>query len=300
MQSLILFSIGLFGFIQLAHGQIITDKNTGQIITFSSKKAGAEIDTWQGGERTQISKWDQLPTLSNVSQPSLIAYLPEDSKRNGTAMIIAPGGGFHLLSIDNEGNHVAKWCVENGITAFVLKYRLVPTGEDPDVEFSEKLKNGQEEMDREMAPYIELAKADALAAIAYVRATAEKYNIKTDKIGIIGFSAGGTLAAAAGLEYTSDLNRPDFIAPIYGALHILELKKLPSDPMPLFLAVASDDLFGFQNQSIVIYKTWNEAKMPAEMHIYEKGNHGFGMRKQNLPSDNWIIAFKAWMKSNKF
>lgn len=295
-----ILSICIFGFIPLSQGQTSKNNVTSQIIPLSSKMANADIDIWKGGERTQISKWDQLPTVSNVSQPSLIVYQPEKSKSNGTAMIIAPGGGFHLLSIDNEGNNVAKWCVKNGITAFVLKYRLVPTGEDPDKEFSEKLKNGQEEMDREMAPYIELAKADALAAIAYVRANAEKYNIKTDKIGIIGFSAGGTLAAAAGLEYTSEANRPDFIAPIYGALHVLDLTKIPAKPMPLFLAVASDDLFGFQNQAIDIYKTWNAAKVPAEIHIYEKGNHGFGMRKLNLPSDHWIETFRVWMKSNGF
>lgn len=295
-----ILSICILGFITLSQGQTSKNNVTSQIIPLSSKMANADIDIWKGGERTQISKWDQLPTVSNVSQPSLIVYQPEESKSNGTAMIIAPGGGFHLLSIDNEGNNVAKWCVKNGITAFVLKYRLVPTGEDPDKEFSEKLKNGQEEMDREMAPYIELAKADALAAIAYVRANAEKYNIKTDKIGIIGFSAGGTLAAAAGLEYTSEANRPDFIAPIYGALHVLDLTKIPAKPMPLFLAVASDDLFGFQNQAIDIYKTWNAAKVPAEIHIYEKGNHGFGMRKLNLPSDHWIETFRVWMKSNGF
>lgn len=300
MRIRIIHSICIFGFIQFIQGQIITENDTVQIIPLSSKTANADIDIWKGGERTQISRWDHLPTVSNVSEPSLRVYLPEKSKSNGTAMIIAPGGGFHLLSIDNEGNHVAKWCIENGIAAFVLKYRLVPTGDDPDREFSEKITNGQEKMDREIAPYIELAKADAFAAIAYVRANAEKYNIKTDKIGIIGFSAGGTLATAAGLEYTSDENRPDFIAPIYGALHVLDLTKIPTNPMPLFLAVTSDDVFGFQNQAIDIYKTWNAAKAPVEMHVYQKGNHGFGMRKQNLTSDDWIETFKAWMKSNGF
>lgn len=295
-----LISICLFSAVHFAQAQTTAESTTGLTIPLFSKMASANIDTWEGGERTQISSWDQLSIVSNVSQPSLMAYIPEESKSNGTAMIIAPGGGFHLLSIDNEGNHVAKWCVENGIAAFVLKYRLVPTGEDPDREFHEKLNNGQEEMDRDMAPYIDLAKADALAAIAHVRANAEKYNVDSDKIGIIGFSAGGTLAASAGLEFTSDKDRPDFIAPIYGALHVLDLAKLPTHPMPLFLAVTSDDAFGFQNQAIDIYKIWNKAKAPVEMHIYQKGNHGFGMRKQNLPSDLWIETFRAWMKDNGF
>ncbi|GAA0894223.1 alpha/beta hydrolase [Fulvivirga kasyanovii] len=300
MKISILAAICLLGSVHFVHGQTNTESADVLNIPLSSRVVGADINTWEGGERTQVSNWDQLSIVSNVSQPSLIAYLPERSKSSGTALIIAPGGGFHLLSIDNEGHNVAKWCVENGIAAFVLKYRLVPTGEDPDREFHEKLNNGQEEMDRDMAPYIDLAKADALAAIAHVRANAEKYNVDTDKIGIIGFSAGGTLAASAGLEFTSDENRPDFIAPIYGALHVLDLAKLPTRPMPLFLAVTSDDVFGFQNQAIDIYKTWNKAKAPVEMHIYQKGGHGFGMRKQNLPSDLWVENFCAWMKDNGF
>lgn len=300
MKPWLIYSMFFLNLLTQLHGQTSTDTLIGKQITLSSKAATADIAVWKGGERNQISRWDGLPTLSNVSQPSLIAYLPEVSKANGTAMIIAPGGGFHLLSIDNEGRHVAKWCVENGIAAFVLKYRLVPTGDDPDKEFSEKLNKSQAQMDKEMGPYIDLAKADALAAIAYVRANAKALNVKTDKIGIIGFSAGGTLAAAAGLAYTSEENRPDFIAPIYGALHVLDLTKTPAKPMPLFLAVTSDDVFGFQNQTITLYKTWNAAKVPAEMHIYENGNHGFGMRKQQLSSDGWIMNFSAWLKGNKF
>lgn len=295
-----MLSIGFMGAIHGLVGQTASAMSDGNSIPLPYEVVNTEISTWQGGERGQISRWDQMATVSNVSKPTLMAYLPEASKATGTAMIIAPGGGFHLLSIENEGIHVAQWCAENGIAAFVLKYRLVPTGEDPDKEFSDKLSKSQEKMDNEMTPYIELAKADALEAIAHVRENAGKYNVATDKIGIIGFSAGGTLAAAAGLEYTSDSNRPDFIAPIYGALHVLDLGKVPVKPMPLFLAVTGDDVFGFQNQSIALYKTWNAAKVPAEMHIYEKGGHGFGMRKQKVPSDHWITAFDIWMKNNGF
>lgn len=265
-----------------------------KVITLESTHAAPDMQ-WDGGERTQISEWDHMRTVSNVSQPSLTVYLPEGSEANGTALIIAPGGGFHTLAIDHEGIDVATWCVENGIAAFVLKYRLVPTGENPGAEFFQKLQNGQEQMDREIAPYIALAKADGLAAIEYVRSHAGEFNIKTNQIGIIGFSAGGTVAAAAGLEYTSEDNRPDFIAPIYAAMHVLNLEKLPSKPMPLFMAVASDDMFGFQKETLKLYKTWNAAKVPAEMHVYESGNHGFGMRRQDLPSDQWIDTFKNWI-----
>ncbi len=268
-----------------------------EVIALTSTPASPEME-WIGGERNQVSPWDKLPIVSNVSSPSLIAFLPEADKANGTALIIAPGGGFHTLSIDNEGRDVAKWCTDRGIAAFVLKYRLVPTGENPSQEFMEKFQAGQEELDRSMAPYIKLANEDGLAAIAHVREKAGEYGVNPDQIGIIGFSAGGTVAAAAGLAYTDESNRPDFIAPIYAAMHLLDTQTLPEKPMPLFMAVAGDDFFGFQNQSIDIYKSWNAAKHPAELHIYDKGNHGFGMRKQGLPSDEWINAFGAWLASH--
>ncbi|TDB68893.1 alpha/beta hydrolase [Arundinibacter roseus] len=267
-----------------------------EIIRLESIPSSSDM-IWEGGERTLISEWDKLPTVSNVSTPSLAAFLPDPSKASGMALIIAPGGGFHSLSIDNEGNFLAQWCVEHGIAAFVLKYRLVPTGENPGKEFMEKLEKGQEKLDADMAPYIKLANADGLAAITYLRENAAKYTINPAKIGIIGFSAGGTVAANAGLNYTSEKNRPDFFAPIYAAMHVLDLTKLAPKPMPLFMAVASDDFFGFQKQSIELYKTYNVAKQPVELHIYEKGNHGFGMKKQNLPSDEWINAFRKWLES---
>jgi beta-glucosidase len=278
----------------ISYSQVASNMEPSKVVTLSSKPASADM-IWEGKERIQISEENNTSFVSNVSQPSLSVYLPESSKANGTALIIAPGGGFHFLSMKNEGSQLAAWCVENGIAAFVLKYRLVPTGENPMAEFGQKLQNGQEQMDREMAPYISLANADGLAAIEYVRNNAAEFNVTKDQIGIIGFSAGGTVAAAAGLEYTSEENRPDFFAPIYGALHVLNLQRIPLKPMPLFLAVASDDSFGFQTQSIELYKTWNNSKLPAELHIYEKGSHGFGMRKQNLPSDDWITDFKSWI-----
>lgn len=271
----------------------------GEVIALPSKPNGAGM-VWEGGERTQVDPQNGMHRVSNVSQPTLTVFLPEPSKANGSALVIAPGGGFHMLSIDNEGNDVAAWCTEHGIAAFVLRYRLVPTGENPGQEFREKLQNSQQDMDRQMAPYIDLAKADGLSAVAWVRAHAAQYGVQPDRVGIIGFSAGGTLAAAAALNYTSDSDRPDFAAPIYGALHVLDLQKIPENPMPVFMAVSGDDFFGFQNQSMELFQTWNAAKLPVELLIYEQGGHGFGMRKQGLPSDAWIEAFGAWLVSHGF
>lgn len=252
---------------------------------------------WQDKEGT-FKMPNGAEMVSNVVKPTLTAFLPAPQKANGTALIIAPGGGFHFLAINNEGNHLAEWCAEQGITAFVLRYRLVPTRENPMQEFMAKLQASQEEMDREMAPFIELAKADGRAAINYVRKHAADYGLKKDQIGIIGFSAGGTVAGAAALEYTSQADRPDFAAPIYPALHVVNTEEMPADPMPLFMAVTSDDVFGFQTLCTALYDQWNAAQAPIELHIYERGGHGFGMRKQDVPSDKWIEAFAAWLKDH--
>lgn len=252
---------------------------------------------WEKWESQYFSKSGKKEIVANVSKPTMTVYLPDSSVANGTALIIAPGGGFHLLTIDNEGIDVAKWCVENGIAAFVLRYRLVPTREDADKEFIEKL-HDREQMDKDMAPIIALAKADGLAAIEYVRKNAGTYQVKPDQIGIIGFSAGGTVAAAAAFEYTAADNRPDFVVPVYPALHVVNMGKMPDGPMPMFIAVTADDVFGFHLQSADLFKQWNAAGQAAELHIYEKGGHGFGMLKQNLPSDKWIEAFGSWLASN--
>ena len=285
--------------VSMVLGQNIDKLKPTEIISLKSVAASPGMG-WKGGERITNSDFDKMPIVSNVSVPSLMVFLPDPAKANGTSLIIAPGGGFHMLSIDNEGNDLAYWCVEHGIAAFVLKYRLVPTGENPGKEFADKLQKGQRQMDSVMAPYIKLANADGLAAIAYVREQAARFKVSPDKIGIIGFSAGGTVAAYAGLEYTNENNRPNFFAPVYGALHVLNLTKLPAKPMPLFLVVSSDDYFGFQTLSMELYKNWNAAKLPAELHIYEKGGHGFGMKKQGLPSDEWINAFASWLSLHGF
>ncbi len=269
------------------------------ISVFSQKvveiKSTPSSITWVKSESTNYSASGNDHIVVNVSTPSLTVYLPEASKANGTAIIIAPGGGFHFLAIENEGQHLAEWCVENGIAAFVLKYRLVPTQNDAIAEFLEKMKNPKQ-ADIDMQPVITLAKADGLAAIEYIRNNAKLYNVNPNKIGIAGFSAGGTVATSAAFAYTSPSNRPDFAAPIYPALHVVNTEKLPENPMPLFVAVSADDMFGFQNPSVELFKKWNDAKNPIELHLYENGGHGFGMKKQNLSSDTWIDNFGNWLK----
>lgn len=293
-------NFGIIGYTILGTLMLVQTTFAQQVIEIKSIPAPDDI-AWKQSEQIIPTPNGDENIVANVSVPTLTVYLPSKEKANGTAMVIAPGGGFHMLAIDNEGTEVAKWCVEHGIAAFVLKYRLVPTSGDPVAEFRQKISTmGSAEMDKLITPLVTLSKADGLAAIKYVRENASEYDVQPNKIGIIGFSAGGSVAGAAAYEYTSAADRPDFAAPIYPALQVVDTSSLPENPMPMFIAVTGDDFFGFQSLSIEAFQQWNNAKQPVELHIYEKGGHGFGMRKQGLPSDQWINAFGAWLDQHDF
>lgn len=251
---------------------------------------------WDRPERQYFSNIWQTEVVTNVSKPTMTVHLPDPAIANGTALIIAPGGGFMAHSINSEGNWVADWAVQHGITAFVLKYRVAPTGEDATAEFMQAV-GDREGFMKKVGAIIPLAIADGKSAIEYVRSHAAEFMLKPDQIGIIGFSAGGAVVGGAVYDHTA-INRPDFAASIYSAPGQGEIPKAPSDAMPLFIACAADDVFGFQKSSTELFNAWNEAKKPVELHIYEKGGHGFGMRKQGMPSDQWIEAFGLWLDSH--
>lgn len=260
---------------------------------YQGKAAGSE--NWNWNEKEMFSETFQTQVVYNVSQPTLTVYAPDKALANGTAMIICPGGGFHTLSINSEGIEVAKWLNSKGITAFVLKYRLVKSETDDPVKELFPLFNNRKKLDSINAPVVTLAIADGLAAIQYARDHAAEYNIEKNKIGIIGFSAGGTLAA--GTVYNSkENNRPNFAAPIYAYTGALKNTAVPVDAPPLFIAAASDDQLGLAPNSVQTYSNWLAAGKSAELHIYSKGGHGFGMRKLNLPVESWIERFGDWLK----
>lgn len=261
-------------------------------IPLTSAPAPAGV-VWNTPERQYFSPIFQTEVVTNTARPTLAAYLPDPARANGTAVIVAPGGGFHAHSINSEGIDVAKWLAERGVAAFVLKYRLVPTGQDGVLEFIQKVAD-REKMERDAAPIIALAKADGLAAIEYVRSHAAEFGVKPNRIGIMGFSAGGTVAGSAAFEYTA-ASRPNFAAPIYPAMQVVNTAKVPADAPPIFIAVARDDVFGFQKHCTALFDQWNAAGKSAELHVYDEGGHGFGMRKQNLPSDHWIERFGEWL-----
>lgn len=256
---------------------------------------GSEKWNW---EEKQI-KVDIGTIIMNVTRPSLTAYLP--SNPNGTAVIIAPGGAFHALAIDHEGTAVAKWLNGKGITAFVLKYRLVHDDPaHPENSIGNLMATGNfKKLDSLNAPVIPLALRDGLTAVKYVREHASAYKVESNKIGFMGFSAGGTLTMSVVYSAT-DESRPDFVAPIYAYEKAIIGSSVPSVKTPIFIAAASDDDLGFAPHSVHIYLKWLEANQPAELHLYEKGKHGFGTKKQNLPVDSWMDRFSDWLTMQGF
>jgi acetyl esterase/lipase len=138
-----------------------------------------------------------------------------------------------------------------------------------------------------------------LAALTYVRRHAATWGISPERVGIIGFSAGGEVAAAVGYQYTAE-GRPAFVAPIYGAATAFKDAPVPADAPPMFVAAATDDQLGLAPDSIALWQKWAGAHKSVELHMYAKGGHGFGMRKQTLPTDHWIDRFAEWLDLQGF
>jgi acetyl esterase/lipase len=247
-------------------------------------------------EKQYFSKNWNTEAIANVTQPSLLLYKPAPGTSNGTAIIVVPGGGFMALSIHSEGIDLAQWLAARGVTAFVLKYHLKQTGDDAPQEFADSFKDEDQWVKKLVADVIPKAIDDGLAAVAYVRKHAPEWGVAPDRVGIIGFSAGGMVTAGVALRYTRE-SRPAFVAPIYPAIATLKDFPVPADAPPMFIVAASDDGLGFAPDSVFLYNEWTAAHKSAELHMYAKGNHGFGMRKQNLPSDGWVDRFGQWMQS---
>jgi acetyl esterase/lipase len=248
-------------------------------------------------EKQYYSKGWKTEIVTNVTRPTLTVFKPSPELKNGTAIVICPGGGFMALSIASEGTDVAKYLAAKGVTAFVLRYRLAHTGDDASQEFQQLF--ADKAKFHEMLETVEpLAIADGLAAVTYVRQHATEWGISPDRVGIIGFSAGGAVTAEVAFQYAPE-GRPAFVAPIYAG-GLSKDFPLPADAPPLFVAAATDDSLGLAPQSIALYKKWLDAHKSAELHIYAKGGHGFGMRKQNLPTDEWIDRFADWLQMQGF
>ncbi len=248
----------------------------------------------------------------NISEAELFVYQPEEDKNTGAAVIICPGGGYRVEAIDHEGFRIAQYFKEHGITGIVLKYRL-PYGSS------------------------EVPLTDALQAIRFTRSKALEWGIDPQKIGIAGSSAGGHLASTAGTHFdlgnpeaddpmSKISSRPDFMLLLYPVIsfkesvgHMGSRKNLigetndwkiakefsnelwvTENTPPVFFVLADDDRGVIPENSISFYRALKENNIPAELHVFAKGGHGFGMRSEReIPVDNWPDLFVDWLKSMK-
>jgi acetyl esterase/lipase len=232
----------------------------------------------------------------NVTIATLTPFLPDPAKATGTAVIVAPGGGFRTLSMENEGSDVARALAARGVAAFVLKYRLIPTPADmPAFERSmAEMFAGAARPPNPSNPrpaFLSLAPqlADSRAAFALIRSRAAQWRVDPNRIGMVGFSAGAGLTMETALQ-AQDV-RPAFIGIIYGSL---EPVTVPADAPPMFVALAADDpIFGGRGMGLI--QSWIAARKPVEFHLYEQGGHGFGMYPKTTTSTGWFDAFVRWL-----
>ena len=248
----------------------------------SEGKTGKElVEQGANGERK----------ISGVHNPSLIPYIPSKEKTSGAAVIVIPGGAHRYLAIDHEGYNVARWLSEHGIAAFVLKYRLA------------RETNSTYRIEVE-------ALADTQRAIRVIRTRALEWNIDRARVGVLGFSAGGELAALAAMhpndakQNSSDAverqsSRPDFQALIYpGSSGKIEVTK---ESPPAFLACAYNDRPDISEGLAQVYLKFKKVGVPAELHIYSTGGHGFGVRASNHnAAGSWLARFEEWLGDRAF
>jgi acetyl esterase/lipase len=248
---------------------------------------------------TKTAKW-----ITGVTKPTITVFRPTVDKNTGAAILICPGGGYWNLAWDLEGEEVAGWLNTVGVTAFVLKYRVPRRPNEPE---------------RLPAPGPLL---DAQRAVSLVRSRAGDWGIDPNRIGILGFSAGGHLAVATATHFdqrayepVDEIDRiscrPDFAVAVYPGYLIeqqpagVEINKdalapyirIPKEPPPIFLVHASDDTVAGAENSAMMYLALKQANVPAELHIYAQGGHGFGVRKSSLPCSSWTDRCVAWLQN---
>ena len=221
-------------------------------------------------------------SITNVAQPSVTVYLPPSA--TGTGIVICPGGGYQHLAIDKEGHDVARWLNTIGIAGLVLKYRLPGSG---------ATRTGSGDIEKE-AEAIHVAIEDAEAAIALARKNAIKWSLKTNGIGMMGFSAGGHLAAMMGMVAPPE-TRPDFLVLGYPAIPAV-LQVTASTPRTFIVAADDDPLVNPTENAGRFFAALRAAKVPAELHIFSSGGHGFGILKTGKTSAAWPTALIAWLK----
>ena len=255
---------------------------------------GEEMDTTKPDSNKVAGR--RLIRLGNVSQPTIQLFPAPQDKNTGAAVIICPGGGYHILALDLEGTEVAEWFNRIGVNAVVLKYR-VPTGR--------------------LDPKWESPLMDAQRAVRLVRHHAEEWKIDPNRIGILGFSAGGNLAGltatrfkTAAYEPIDDVDqvsaRPDFACLIYaawmnkkGTTELQDFVPAGKDCPPVFFAHAADDRVECES-AIALFLALKKHKVPTELHIYDSGGHGYGLRRTEFPVTTWPDRLADWMRHRGF
>lgn len=275
--------LSLITFTALAEEHRVIDVWPGKPPGTTTATGPEEFRPLRPNERANVQR------LTNVSQPTLTLYDPPADKHNGAAVIVCPGGGYNILAWDLEGTEVAEWLNTIGVTALVLKYRVPDS--DP----------------QHVAPLL-----DAQRAVSLVRSQASELKIDPARLGILGFSAGGNLAGGACLKHETRAYekidavdevscRPDFGVLIYAAYFIDDSGKLkaeyqPTDKTPpLFFAHAINDGVKAEN-SIELLLALKAAGVPGELHVYDAGGHGFGLRKSEFPCHTWPQRCAEWME----
>jgi acetyl esterase/lipase len=255
----------------------------------------AEIPLWPNGApgsegktaaETLVKRDDGQRRIASIHRPSISPHLPANP--TGAAVIILPGGGHQYVTIDNEGHLAAEWLAGRGVAGIVLKYRLArEQGSTYRVEIE--------------------ALRDTQRAIRLVRSRAREWKIDPNRIGVMGFSAGGQLAALASLRFDAgepgsadplerESSRPDFQALIYPG-GVSADAVVPKDAPPAFLCAAFDDR-GPAGTSLALTQKFRDAGVNAELHLFSKGGHGFGMRQRPLPVTSWTERFHEWMRAS--
>jgi len=276
----------LLATVMLSFGALAQQNSHPEILLWLNGAPGSQNKT--GAEKIRVTDGGDH-VISNIHHPSITVYLP-DSKAPGVAVIIAPGGGHTELWIDHEGYNVAKWLSEQGIAAFVLKYRLA---KEPNSTYTVE---GDE-------------LADIQRAIRLVKIRAQEWNIDSSRIGVMGFSAGGELAGLSAMHFadthtSSDAidqlgSRPAFQALIYpgGAAKLLPA---PNSP-PLFVLGGYQDRNDISEGIAQLYLRYKQAAIPAELHIYSSAGHGFGMRSSTTEAAiaGWPHRFTEWLHEIK-
>ncbi len=295
-------ALGLLWFVSAT-----TFAQDGKMYPIDAPKEAGAIPLGTGGVDDQPAKeswfrqWGD-PMARNISTATLTPFLADPKKANGTSVIVAPGGGFMWLSMGNEGWEVAEALAARGINAFVLKYRLQPTAGTLEAfetqmnqRFAEAAKKSSDEKTppKRLRGNLDDQLEDAEAAYALIKSRAKEWNVDMKKIGMMGFSAGAGLTMATTLQSQKvDLA---FIAPIYGGMDAVEV---PKDAPPMFVAIAVDD-FLFHGEFGLI-KSWYDAKIPVEFHLYQNGGHGFGLGNPDRTSNKWFDSFMYWLDVNGF